>query len=66
MNSVISNITSIVSSANEPSDQIEINLEVVADVLQQSVDVIQTQNLSLEVTSQVSIIIVVNCSLTGI
>ena len=54
VNSVINNVTSIVSSANETSDQNRDNLEVVADVLTQSANVIQTQNLSLEVASQVS------------
>ena len=57
VNSVINNVTSIVSSANETSDQNSDNLEVVADVLTQSVNVIQTQNVSLEVASQVSKII---------
>ena len=53
VNSVINNVTSIVSSANETSDQNRDNLEVVADVLTQSVNVIQIQNVSLEVISQV-------------
>ena len=56
MNSVINNVTSIVSSANETSDQNRDNLEVVADILTQSANVIQTQNVSLEVVSQVSMI----------
>ena len=54
VNTVISNVTNIVSLANETSDQNKDNLEVVANVLTQSVDVIQTQNVSLEVASQVS------------
>ena len=53
VNSVIENVTSIVSSANETSDQNRDNLEVVADVLTQSANVIQTRNVSLEVVSQV-------------
>ena len=57
VNTVISNVTNIVSLANETSDQNKDNLEVVANVLTQSVDVIQTQNVSLEVASQVSTII---------
>ena len=60
VNSVINNITSIVSSANETSDQIGENVDIVADVLTQSANVIQTQNVSLEVASQVSMIIVSN------
>ena len=60
VNSVINNVTSIVSSAKETSDQNRDNLEVVADVLTQSVKVIQTENVSLEVARQVSIIIVAN------
>ena len=54
VNSVINNVTSIVSSATETSDQNRDNLEIVADVLTQSVKVIQTENVSLEVASQVS------------
>ena len=53
VNSVISNVTNIVSSTNETSDQNSDNLRVVANVLTQSVDVIQTQNVSLEVARQV-------------
>ena len=53
VNSVNNDVTSIVSSANETSDQNRDNLEVVADVLTQSVNVIQLQNVSLEVASQV-------------
>ena len=60
VNSVINNVTSIVSSANETSDQNRDNLDIVADVLTQSVNVIQTQNVSLEVARQVSMIIVAN------
>ena len=54
LNTVISNVTNIVALANETSDQNKDNLEVVANVLTQSVHVIQTQNVSLEVASQVS------------
>ena len=57
VNSVINNLTSIVSMANETSDQNSDNLEVVADVLTQSVNVIRAQNVSLEVVSQVSVIV---------
>ena len=57
VNTVINNVTRIVSSANETSDQNRDNLEVVANVLTQSVNVIQTQNVSLEVASQVSTIV---------
>ena len=53
VNSVINNVTSVVSSANETSDQNRDNLKVVTDVLTQSVNVIQTQNVSLKVASQV-------------
>ena len=60
VNAVISNVTSIVSSANETSDQNSDNLRVVANVLTQSVDVIQNQNVSLEVASQVRNIQFVN------
>ena len=60
VNSVINNVTSIVSSANETSDQNRDNLDIVADVLTQSANVIQSQNLTLEVASQVSMIIVAN------
>ena len=56
VNSVIENVTSIVSSANETSDQNRDNLEVVADVLTRSVIAIQTQYVLLEVVSQVSMI----------
>ena len=65
VNTVINNVTSIVSSANETSDQNRDNLEVVANVLTQSVNVIQTQNVSLEVVSQVSTIVLVNCFKTS-
>ena len=60
VNSVINNVTSIVSSANETSDQNRDNLDIVADVLTQSANIIQSQNLTLEVASQVSIIIAAN------
>ena len=54
VNTVINNVTRIVSSVNEASDQNRDNLEVVADVLTQSANVIHTQNVSLEVARQVS------------
>ena len=63
MNTVINNVTIIVSSANETSDQNRDNLKVVADILTRSANVIQTQNVSLEVASQVSMIA---CSEIGI
>ena len=54
VNGVISNLTSIVTTANETSDQNGDSLEVVANLLTQSVDVIMTQNASLAVINQVS------------
>ena len=54
VNEVINNLTSIVTTANETSDQNSDNLEVVANLLTQSVDVIMTQNASLTVITQVS------------
>ena len=48
------NLTSIVTTANETSDQNSDNLEVVANLLTQSVDVIITQNASLTMITQVS------------
>ena len=54
VNGVISNLTSIVTTANETSDQNSDSLEVVANLLTQSVDVIVTQNASLAVINQVS------------
>ena len=54
VNGVISNLTSIVTTANETSDQNSDSLEVVANLLTQSVDVIMTQNASLAVINQVS------------
>ena len=54
VNEVISNLTSIVTTANETSDQNSDNLEVVANLLTQSADVIMTQNASLAVITQVS------------
>ena len=53
MNGVISNLTSIVTTANETSDLNSDSLEVVANLLTQSVDVIMTQNASLAVINQV-------------
>ena len=55
VNAVINNVTSIVMSANDAADQTSDNLRVVANVLTQSVQVIQTQTASLEVVSQVSV-----------
>ena len=54
VNEVINNLTSIVTTANETSDQNSDNLEVVANLLTQSVDVIMTQNASLSMITQVS------------
>ena len=54
VNAVISNVTSIVISANETSDQNSDNLRVVADILTQSAEVIQSQNVSLGVINDVS------------
>ena len=54
VNGLISDLTSIVTTANETSDQNSDNLEVVANLLTQSVDVIMTQNASLAVINQVS------------
>ena len=50
--SVIKNVTGIIS-ANQTSDQNADNLKVVANVLTQSVKVIQTGNISLEVANDV-------------
>ena len=55
VNQVISNITEIITTANETSDQSSDNLRVISDVLMQSVDIILTQNVSLEVVNQVNI-----------
>ena len=54
VNEVINNLTSIVTTANETSDQNNDNLEVVANLLTQSVDVIMTQNAPLTIITQVS------------
>ena len=54
VNGVVSNLTSIVTTANETSDQNSDSLEVVANLLTQTVDVIMTQNASLAVINQVS------------
>ena len=54
VDSVIKNITGIVASANQTSDQNADNLKVVTNVLTQSVDVIQTGNVSLEVANNVT------------
>ena len=55
VNQVISNITEIITTANETSDQSSDNLRVISDVLMQSVDIILTQNVSVEVANQVNI-----------
>ena len=55
VNAVISNVSSIVASANQTSDQNSDNLRAVADVLTQSVDAIQ--NVSSEVARQVSLVL---------
>ena len=54
VNEVISNLTSIVTTATETSDQNSDNLEVVANLLAQSADVFMTQNASLTMITQVS------------
>ena len=54
VNEVINNLTSIVTTANETSDQNSDNLEVVANLLILSVDVIMTQKASLTMITQVS------------
>ena len=53
MDSVIKNLTGIITSANQTSDQNADNLKVVAYVLTQSVEVIQAGNVSLEVAKNV-------------
>ena len=53
VDSVIENVADIVTSANQTSDQNADNLKVVANVLTQSVEVIQTGNVSLEVANEV-------------
>ena len=53
MDSVIKNVTGIITSANQTSDQNADNLKVVANVLTQSVKVIETGNISLEVANDV-------------
>ena len=52
--SVIQSVADVITSANQMSDQNADNLKVVANVLTQSVDVIQTGNVSLEVANNVS------------
>ena len=54
VNQVISNITEIITTANETADQSSDNLRVISDVLMQSVDIILTQNVSVEVANQVN------------
>lgn len=52
---MISNVTNVVSSANQTSDQNIDNLRVVSNVLSQSAQVIQTNmNVSIEVINDVS------------
>ena len=53
VDSVIKNVTGIITSANQTSDQNADNLKVVANVLTQSVKVIETRNISLEVANDV-------------
>ena len=53
MDSVIKNVAGIITSANQTSDQNADNLKVVANVLTQSVEVIQAGNVSLEVANDV-------------
>ena len=53
MDSVIKNVTGITTSANQTSDQNADNLKVVANVVTQSVKVIETGNISLEVANDV-------------
>ena len=55
VNGIISDLTSIVTTASETSDQNSDSLEVIANLLTQSVDVIITQNASLAVISLVSL-----------
>ena len=59
VNEVISNLTSIITTANETSDQNSDNLRVISDVLTQSVNIL-TQNVSLEVANQVIIEFLLN------
>ena len=53
VDSVIKNVAGIITSANQTSDQNVDNLKVVANVLTQSVEVIQAGNVSLEVANDV-------------
>ena len=53
VDSVIKNVAGIITSANQTSDQNADNLKVVANVLTQSVEVIQAGNVSLEVANNV-------------
>ena len=53
VDSVIQSVADIISSANQTSDQNADNLKVVANVLTQSVEVIQSGNVSLEVANEV-------------
>ena len=53
VDSVIKNVAGIITSANQTSDQNADNLKVVANVLTQSVEVIQAGNVSLEVANDV-------------
>lgn len=54
VNSVVNNVTNIVASANQTSDQNSDNLKIVANVLTQTAQVVQTQNVSLNLVTQVS------------
>ena len=53
MDKVISNVTNIIRSANQTSDQNSDNLRVVADVLTQTASVIQAHNVSLNLVTEV-------------
>ena len=53
VNLVISNVTNIVAAANQTSDQNSDNLKIVANLLTQTAQVVQTQNVSLNLVTQV-------------
>ena len=53
MDKVISNVTNIIRSANQTSDQNSDNLKVVANVLTQTASVIQAHNMSLNLVTEV-------------
>ena len=62
VDSVIQSVADIITSANQTSDQNADNLKVVANVLTQSVEVIQSGNVSLEVANEVQLLILHNNS----